>query len=223
MSDKKHEHRHRKPHVDLEEHYVYLGSKIYQWEDRKGDWVGGAGGHFVRERDWVRYRKKDDATGRVLNDSKSEDRHLIRKLDGLVEHKKHRQERQQKLIQKVVLAAEEDHFRKPSDSAAASESAAEKSADGRQITPWQKHEQRPKKGSVIERDKYGVRLYSSDPRFYLDVCVNTSKKYTGTSVRVSCPPSKKNSWRTFTFDLETMEALRREVDRGEQSEKKKRP
>jgi hypothetical protein len=133
----------------------------------------------------------------------------LSELDSILEQCEKERSKQ---LQRAVLDAEEARYPSPKESSSADDSD---SANAGELTPWQKHEQRPKKGSVIERDKYGVRLFSSDPKFYLDICVNSSKKYEGTSVRLSAPPGKK-TWRTFTFDFETMEALRREVERGEQ-------
>jgi hypothetical protein len=101
-------------------------------------------------------------------------------------------------------------------SASASESAEEK-----RQTPWQKHMKGgpPAKGKRVERDKYGVRVYSSDGKTWWNVCVNKSTKYDGTAVRVMLPPRKDGKPPWAVFDLEAMEALRREFDRGEQPKK----
>jgi hypothetical protein len=201
----KHHHRH-KAYVDLKERSVRIGSKTYVCED---EWDRDLGETVHL---WMRPRSHNG--GRRSLDPRK-DRHLIRRLEHDIADAK---ERKAGHTEKAPLAKLEDVL--AMEDARHGTQAESDSTDKGRLTPWQKHEKRPKKGSVIERDKYGTRLYSNDPTFYIDICVNPSTKYAGTSVRVSCPPGKK-AWRTFTFDLETMEAFRREVDRGEQREEQK--
>jgi hypothetical protein len=211
MSDKKHkhEHHHRKPHVDLKKHRVYLDSKIYQWEDRKGDWVGGAGGHFLIERDWVRYRRKDDATGRVLNDSKSKDRHLIRKLDSAVEREEDRKHRQK--TQQPVRLEDVEAFEAASDKLGAilgdkpeSESAsAEESASAAE-----KHA--PTAEQAVKRDKHGVRLYSNDDKHFFNIGVYKSRKESNSSTVCLFVAGRPF---TYTLNKSKMEEFIREVIR----------
>jgi hypothetical protein len=90
------------------------------------------------------------------------------------------------------------------------------------VSPWHWHNLKdpPAEGETVERDKYGVRVYSLDvrhpgkkSRYYLEVAVNKSKykKYKATSVRVSAGGKHL----MYTFDLEAIEALRKEFARGE--------
>ncbi len=89
--------------------------------------------------------------------------------------------------------------------------------------PWQKHIQGPPaKGKRIERTKYGIRVYSCDRKTYWDFLVNKSTKETGSAaVRVTLPPARRDGkrWHMAVFDLEAMEAIRREFARGPQPRK----
>lgn len=110
------------------------------------------------------------------------------------------------------------------ESVVASESSesSHESAGGHKIkkeTPWQKHtNQGPrKKGQRVERTKYGVRAFSVDGKTWWDFCVNNSNTYHGSAaMRITLPPPRKdgNRWHMAVFDLETMEAIRRELARG---------
>jgi len=123
------------------------------------------------------------------------------------------------IVQKTVLAMEKARDEEARDSDSASEDKP---------TPWQKHTQQgpPKKGERVERTKHGIRAYSSDGRTWWDFCVNNSTTYPGgTAVRLTLPPPRKDGkrWHMAVFDVETMEAIRREFDRGNKPDHRKRP
>ncbi len=211
----KHKHHHSSgTRVDLKKQRVHLDGKTYRWEFWEGgstSWDRASSTQCKKDGKTVPFVKEEkrskkhtwDKVWRELDADK--DRHLIRQLGHL----------KQKQLQKAVL----DHEAKtlPDDD---SSSASESESPATQLTPWQKREKQgpPAKGKRVERTKYGVRVYSSDGRTYWDLCVNNSTKYQGGSaVRITLPPARKDGkrWNMAVFDLEAMEAIRREFARGE--------
>jgi hypothetical protein len=122
--------------------------------------------------------------------------------------------------QKKVLADEGKIFTAQEASASCEEDRSASSHD-RKLSPWQKHTKAgpPAKGKRIERTKYGVRIWNVEGTTYWDFCVNDSTKHPGNAaVRLTLPPPRKDGkqFQMGIFDLEAMEAIRRELARGPQ-------
>jgi hypothetical protein len=209
----KHKHHHSSStRVDFKKQRVHLDGKTYRWEFWEGgstSWDRASSTQCKKDGKIVDFVPKEkrgnkytwDKVWRELDEKK--DRNLIHQLDQLRE----------KHVQKTVLANEAKTF--PDD-----DSSSADETEATQLTPWQKREKQgpPAKGKRVERTKYGVRVFSSDGRTYWDVCVNNSTKYQGGSaVRITLPPARKDGkrWNMAVFDLEAMEAIRREFARGE--------
>jgi len=226
----KHKHDHEsEARVDLKKKRIYLDGETYRWEDvpNQGQFWDRASktkckkdGKIV---DFVPKEKRskkytwEKAWRDLHSDTKKNNDRLIRRLDALVEKAEARKAKQ---LQKAVLAF--DHANDLPDEDSSSGSAEETPV---KLTPWQKREKQgpPAKGKRIERTKYGVRVYSNDQKTYWDICVNNSTTYRGTAVRMTLPPPRKDGkrWTMAVFDLEAMEAIRREFARGEEAKKQK--
>jgi hypothetical protein len=172
--------------------------------------------HWDADADWHRVSKSNPKNQHYLNRYDSEhDKKLSHRLDAILERAvEERNDDNYKAISRI----EDERYPalEPDDS--------EESSGGHKIkkeTPWQKHMKNgpPAKGKRIERDKYGVRVYSNDGKTWWNFLVNTSTKYNGTAVRVMVPPRKDGKPPWAVFDLEAMEAIRREFARGEQPKK----
>jgi hypothetical protein len=124
----------------------------------------------------------------------------------------------EQLLRIYVLEQEEKHQKSSSQSSESASSASETPKKPAGNPSWKKHVQGPPaKGKRIERTKYGVRVWTIDGKTYWDFCVNDSTKHSAAAaVRVTLPPPRRDGkqFHMGIFDLETMEAIRRELARG---------
>jgi hypothetical protein len=170
--------------------------------------------HWDEEQDWYRISKHDREKRKYLN--QNDERRRIGRLNEIL-----RQAVEERQSENYDLATTIESVTHPApDADEESESAHEKKE-----TPWQKHTKQgpPAKGKPIDRTKYGTRVYSVDGKTWWDICVNDSTNYPGgTAVRLILPPPRKDGkrWHMGVFDLETMEAIRREFARGIRPKKK---
>lgn len=171
--------------------------------------------YWDRDDDWFRVSRHNPKRKHFLKPNEG-DRKRIDRLNSI----RHRAEKERNDQNYKIVTAIETALDPSSESDAESEPAEEQ-----KDTPWQRHTKQgpPAKGKRIERTKYGVRVYTIDGKTWWDLCVNDSTSYPGaTAVRMTLPPPRKDGkrWHMAVFDLETMEAIRREFARGTKPSKK---
>jgi hypothetical protein len=229
----KHKHDHEsEARVDLKKKRIYLDGETYRWEDIRNQgtfWDRASKTKCKRDGKIVDFVPKEkrsekhtwEKVWRDLHIATEKNKRLRNRLEALVEETEKKKTKQ---LQKAVRAMDEAAYLPDEDSSSSDSSSSSAGEKPAELTPWQKREKQgpPAKGKRIERTKYGVRVFSNDGKTYWDICVNNSTKYRGTTaVRVTLPPPRKDGkrWNMATFDLEAMEAIRREFARGERPER----